>query len=452
MLVEQPSITTLARNIRAGHTTSASLTEQCLEAIGKHDRAVNAFIAVLADTARAAALEADRELREGRDRGPLHGIPISLKDLIDMAGVPTTAASRVRRHHVAAADAPVTARLREAGAVLIGKTNLHEFAFGTTNEDSAYGPARHPVDPTRSPGGSSGGSAVSVVTGMAHGSIGTDTGGSIRIPAAVCGLVGLKPGLGEIPTAGVVPLSGTMDHVGPITRTVGDARLLYDALRGVPTGPPTWATPVRGLRLGIPRDYFLALLDSEVAAAFDAACERLRAAGVVLDEVAVPHATAIAAVYLHIGLAEAAAYHAASLDTQPGDYTPNVRIRLEMGRYILAEDYVRAMRGREQLRREVDAILAGRDGLLLPAVPIPAPAIGAATVRIGAVEEPVRNVTLRLTQAFNITGHPAIAVPCGTTRAALPIGIQLVGASGATGRLLDVAEALEPYFGPGRSR
>src|SRR6185503_17702214 len=195
-------------------------TEQCLAVIRDRNPSLNAFITVFADSARDEARRADDEIAAGRYRGPLHGVPISLKDLIDVEGTPTTAASRVRDGHIANADAPIVTRLREAGAVLIGKNNLHEFALGTTNEDSAFGPARHPLDPARSPGGSSGGSAVSLASGMALASIGTDTGGSIRIPAAACGTVGLKPTWGELPADGVVPLSRTLDHVGPLTLTV----------------------------------------------------------------------------------------------------------------------------------------------------------------------------------------------------------------------------------------
>jgi len=446
------SIADAARAIRARKTTSEALTEHCLDAIETRDGALNAFITTLADGARIQAQDADRELAAGRDRGPLHGIPLSLKDLIDLAGVPTTAASHVRKGHVARADAPAAARLREAGAVFIGKTNLHEFAFGTTNEDSAYGPARHPRDASRSPGGSSGGSAVSVVAGMALASIGTDTGGSIRIPSAACGLVGLKPSLGDIPTAGVVPLSTTLDHVGPLTWTVEDARIVYQAMRAPIAPPAAGPANVRQLRLGIPREYFLSVLDEGVAAAFENTCQALRKAGVTLEDVSIRHAADIAPVYLHITLAEAAAYHAHTLESSPEAYTPNVRIRLEMGRYVLAEDYVRALRGRDVLRHEVNAVMQGRDGLLLPALPIPAPPLGAATVRVGSGDEPVRNMMLRLTQLFNITGHPAITVPCGSTAEGLPVGAQIVGPLGATSRLLDVAEALEPSFGPGRSR
>jgi aspartyl-tRNA(Asn)/glutamyl-tRNA(Gln) amidotransferase subunit A len=451
MPAEPQTIADAARALADRELTAETLTERCLQRIAEQNPSINAFITVLADEARAQARAADAEIAAGRHRGPLHGVPISLKDLIDLRGTTTTAASRVRQAHVASADALVVRRLRDAGAVFVGKTNLHEFAFGTTNEDSAYGPVRHPLDPARSPGGSSGGSAASVLAGMAYASIGTDTGGSVRIPAAACGLVGLKPSDDEIPIDGVVPLSATLDHIGPLCRSVEDASALYDVLCGRPPSPAAPLADPGALRLGVLREYFTALLDPQVAAAFALACDRLRAAGAILEDVAIPHARDIAPIYLHIVLAEAAAFHAKTLESRPGDYTPNVRLRLEMGRYVLAEDYVRALRGRELLRREVDGALAGRDALLLPALAVPATRLGAETVRIGTSDEPVRSLTLRLTQLFNITGHPALTVPCGTTMEGLPVGAQLAGARHETPALLRIARALERYLGAGGS-
>lgn len=456
---EPYTIAEAAADIRGGRATSVSLTERCLSEIERRNGSLNAFITTLAEEARTRARIADRELSGGRDRGPLHGIPVSLKDLFDMQGVPTTAASLVRVGHVASADATVVRRLRDAGAVLVGKTNLHEFAFGTTNEDSAFGPARHPLDESRSPGGSSGGSAASILAGMSFASIGTDTGGSIRIPAAACGLVGLKPAIGELPTDGVTPLSTTLDHVGPLCRSVDDARLLFQVMRGRDSGadvpsaphhePPAVTRSVSGLRLGVLRGYFTALIDSDIARCFEESCRRLQQAGAVLDDVELPHAADIATVYLHIVLAEASAYHASTLESRPEAYTPNVRIRLEMGRYVLAEDYVRAMRGRDVLHGEVEDLLTGRDALLLPSLPIPAPKLGVPLVRIGAGEEPVRNVMLRLTQLFNITGHPALTLRSGTTPGGLPAGLQLAGRR--TLDLLDTAGRVEAQLGPGMS-
>jgi aspartyl-tRNA(Asn)/glutamyl-tRNA(Gln) amidotransferase subunit A len=447
------SIEEFGRRLRAGKTTAAQATEECLAQIDAK-RELNAFILVMAEEARRQARELDGELAAGRDRGPLHGAPITVKDLLDIRGTATTAASRVRDGHVADRDCPAVAHLRQAGAVFIGKTNLHEFAFGTTNEESAFGPARNPYDPTRSPGGSSGGSAASLAAGIGLATIGTDTGGSIRIPAAACGLVGLKPTIGEVSLEKIVPLSRTMDHVGPLTLNVADACLVYHALLGDPAAPLPAPMPVSGLRLAVLRRYFCDVLDDAVRASFEGAVERLRAAGAHVDEVDIRHASDIAAIYLHIVLADAAAYHATSLDSMPERYTPGVRLRLEMGRYVLAEDYVRAMAGRQVLMREVDAALAQHDALVLPTLAIPAPTIGATTVRVGGHDEPVRSVMLRLTQLFDVTGHPAVSIPSApsarsptstTSGEGLPCGLQLVGCRHETDALLRVALACERH-------
>jgi aspartyl-tRNA(Asn)/glutamyl-tRNA(Gln) amidotransferase subunit A len=438
------TIEEFGRRLRAREVSAEQATEACLQRIEAENATLNAFIRVTADDARQAARERDRELAAGHDRGPLHGVPISIKDLIDMRGLPTTAASRVREGHVAARDAAVITHLREAGAVFVGKTNLHEFAFGTTNEDSAFGPARNPKDPSRSPGGSSGGSAASVAAGMALATIGTDTGGSIRIPAAACGIVGLKPTIGEVSTDGVVPLSRTFDHVGPLAQNVTDAFLLFHALLGDHIAAPPAPMPLHGVRIAVLRKYFCDVLDEDVRARFEEAVARLRDAGVHVDEIAIRHADLVSAIYLHISLPDAAAYHALTLDTMPERYTPNVRMRLEMSRYLLAEDYARALAGRDALRREVDAALAQHDALLVPTLPIPAPPIGAATVEVAGQSQQVRAMMLRLTQPFNVSGHPVVSMPAGTTRTGLPVGVQLVGCRQQTDALLRIALACEP--------
>ena len=441
------TIEAFARGLRERKFSASEVVADVLKRIDERNPGLNAFILVMDEAARRQAADLDRELAAGRDRGPLHGVPISVKDLFDVAGTPTTAASRVREGHVATADAEVVVRAREAGAVIVGKTNLHEFAFGTTNDESAFGPARNPHDPSRSPGGSSGGSAASVAAGLALGTIGSDTGGSIRIPAAACGIVGLKPTFGEIGLDGAVPLSRSLDHAGPLAGTVFDAWLLYRALAGRaelrPPAPGAGAAP----KLGVLRGYFCDLLDDEVRARFEDSLDRLRAGGVVLDEARIEHASLTSPAYMHISFSEAAAYHARTLETVPHLYTPPVRQRLELARYVLAEDYVRAQEVREALRREVDAALHGRDALVLPTLPIPAPTIGQASANIGDAKHPVRALMLRLTQLFNLTGHPAISLPCGSTAAGLPCGLQLVGARGATEALLSAASAIEQRLG-----
>lgn len=437
------TIEQFGRRLRSREVTSEQTTEECLQRIEADNPRLNAFILVMQDEARRQAREADRELAAGRDRGPLHGVPISIKDLFDVRGVPTTAASRVREGHVATRDAPTVAHLRQAGAVFMGKANLHEFAFGTTNEDSAFGPARNPHDQARSPGGSSGGSAVSIVAGMALASIGTDTGGSIRIPAAACGTVGLKPAYGEVSTDGIVPLSRSLDHAGPLARSVADAAIVYRTLLGRHAARRLAPVPIGSLSFALPRPYFCDLLHDEVRARFEEAVDRLRAAGARVDEVEIRHAEHIGPVYQHISLADAAAYHAVTLEAMPERYTSPVRLRLEMGRYVLAEDYSRALAGREVLRREVDGALANHDAIVLPTLPIPAPPLGVANVVLGSTTEPVRSLMLRLTHLFNLTGHPAIAMPCGTTRTGLPCSLQLAGRRNQTDALLRVALACE---------
>jgi len=441
------TIETFARGLRERKFSASEVVADVLKRIDERNPGLNAFILVMDEAAQRQAADLDRELAAGRDRGPLHGVPISVKDLFDVAGTPTTAASRVREGHVATADAEVVVRAREAGAVIVGKTNLHEFAFGTTNDESAFGPARNPHDPSRSPGGSSGGSAASVAAGMALGTIGSDTGGSIRIPAAACGIVGLKPTFGEIGLDGAVPLSRSLDHAGPLAATVFDAWLLYRTLTGRtelrPPAPGTGAAP----KLGVLRGYFCELLDDEVRARFEDSLGRLLAGGVVLDEARIEHASLTSPAYMHISFSEAAAYHARTIETVPHLYTPPVRQRLELARYVLAEDYVRAQEIREALRHQVDAALDGRDALVLPTLPIPAPTIGQVSAIIGDAKHPVRALMLRLTQLFNLTGHPAISLPCGSTAAGLPCGLQLVGARGATEALLSTASAIEQRLG-----
>ena len=431
--------------IARGELRSEQVTEACLDRIRDLNPRLNAFITVTADDALAQARAADKEIAGGRYRGPLHGIPISLKDLVDLAGTPTTAASRVRQHHRATADAVVTTHLKEAGAVFVGKTNLHEFAFGTTSEDSAFGPGRNPFDPSRSPGGSSGGSAIAVATGMSLGTVGTDTGGSIRIPSAACGLVGLKPQWGEISADGVFPLSRQLDHVGPLALSVSDAWLQYNAFL-----PPAQrstdgleATPLGQLRLGMLSGYLFDRLDADVEQRVLQSLETLRRSGVTITEASSPHAADIAPLYLHLVFGDAAEIHRQTLDSQPGDYTPNVRLRLQMAGYVMAEDYVRALRGKALITAEIDRALSGVDALVCPGLSIPAPPIGATTMPVRGGADNVRALMLRCTQPFNVSGHPAIVVPCGTTPEGLPTSLQLVGHRSGTRELLQAALAVE---------
>ena len=412
------TIADAAPRLAKGQLKSEKLTEECLSQIEALNPKLNAFITVTADEALKAARDADKDIAGGRYRGPLHGIPVSLKDLVDLKGIRTTAGSLVRASHVATEDADVTSRLRDAGAVFVGKTNLHEFAFGGLGSPLQVG---------------------------ALGTVGTDTGGSIRIPAAVCGIVGLKPGWGEISASGVVPLSRQLDHVGPLGACVTDAWIQYNAM--LPAGRQTTGVPaaasLKGLRLGVPAGYLFDQLDADVERVVMSTIDTLRRSGAIVTEVAIPHATDMAAIYLHLVLGDAAEYHARTLMSRPQDYTPNVRLRLEMARYVLAEDYVRALRGKAVIAHEVDRAMDGVDALVLPSLAIPAPPIGAVTMPVKGGPEAVRTLMLRCTQPFNLSGHPAISIPCGHAHGGLPIGFQLAGHHGQTPALVQAALAVE---------
>lgn len=432
-------IVEVAPLVRSGALSPVALVASCLGQIDARPE-LNAFITRLDEQAMAEARQAEEDIKEGRYHGALHGIPLSVKDLVHLAGVKTTSGSAVPAI-VPSVDAPAVTRLRAAGAIILGKTNLHEFAFGTTSEETAFGPVRNPLDTTRSAGGSSGGAAAALATGMCFGALGTDTGGSIRIPSAACGTVGLKATTGEISCEGVVPLSTSLDHLGPMARSVADVALLFDVLSG---RPPHIVAPVTdALTFGVPRAYFCDRVERGTAAALSRACDVLASAGHSVRDVTIEHASWTPDVYLHIVLPEAARFHASTLDSNPSLYSPGVRIRLEMGRYLLAEDYVRAMRLRQTLTASVDRALDECDALLLPTQPIPAPPLGVATVDINGTAEPIRAAMLRQTQLFNITGHPAIALPAPQQVDALPRSVQIVGRQHATPRLLAVARTVE---------
>ena len=432
-----------AAQLRSGQLRAIDLVDTALAAIDRDQPRTNAFITVEADRARASAREADDDLKAGRDKGPLHGIPISLKDLIDVKGDVTTAASHVLDDRKAEADAPVVTRLRDAGAVFVGRTNLHQFALGTTSDDSAFGAVHHPLDHARSAGGSSGGSAAAVACGMGLASIGTDTGGSIRIPAAACGIVGLKPTVGEVPTDGVIPLSTSLDHVGPLTRSVADAAIIWAVLAGrqVPS-LSSWNTG--GLKLARIRGYFDSPIEPAVRAAFEDALEQLTRAGAQIQEAELSSARSISEAYVNVVLPEGAAWHARYLATRGRDYLPIVRARFESGKQIPAVAYVDAKAFCARLRQEVESMLGHVDALVLPTLPITAPLLGADTITIDPAvgdQTAIRSAMLKHTQPFNMSGHPAISLPIKSK--GLPVGLQLVGRFGDTAGLLAVAAGCE---------
>ena len=375
------------QRLHEGRVTAVGLLDESLQAVDAHGAATNAFIRVDPAGAHRAAAAVDAERAAGVFRGPLHGIPISIKDLIDEAGMVTTAASHVLDDRVAASDATVVSRLKEAGAVIIGRTNLHQFALGTTSEDSAYGPVRHPDDATRVAGGSSGGAAVAVAMGMGLASVGTDTGGSIRLPAALCGVVGLKGTYGDVPTGGVIPVSLSCDHVGPLASTVQDAAWMWQVMAGRPieTILPLHSS---GLRLKHLVGYFDALLAPVVRDAFAQAADDLCEAGVTFSTGEVANADRIGPTYVDLVLPEAALWHAPYLDTRADDYHPTVRARILHGRTVRAADHAAALDAAARFRQQVDALLADCDALVLPTLPIVAPAIGAADVVVDPAHGP----------------------------------------------------------------
>ncbi len=436
-----------ARLVARGRVSPVELVDAVLARIAQLNPALNAFLTVTADSAREAARRAERRSSRAGAPPPLLGVPISVKDLILSREAPTTAGSRLFGKGLSAGtDAPVVARLRRAGAILVGKTNLHEVAFGVTTVNEHFGPARNPWDRSRVAGGSSGGSAVAVATGMGAGSVGTDTRGSIRIPAACCGIVGLKPTFGLLPTDGVVPLAPTLDHVGPITRSVEDAALMLGAMRGSRARTAEYLAAVdrkpRRLRVGVD-PYYLRGADAEVGTAVEAAINRLAKLGCPIVEVKLPELDQALEASRVIVLAEALAFHERWLRSRPRSYGPQVRSRMLGGRKLTAVDYVHATEQRVLLEaafhnafRHVDVLV----GAVLPTLPV---RIGATSTRVGGVETPLSEAYCRYNAPQNVVGIPALALPVARSRTGLPIAAQVIAAWGDEVSLLSAARAIE---------
>jgi aspartyl-tRNA(Asn)/glutamyl-tRNA(Gln) amidotransferase subunit A len=425
--------------VRRRRLSPVELTDFALARIERLDPQLNAFITVTADLARAHAREAEKEIAGGRYRGPLHGIPVCLKDLFFTRDIRTTAGSLILRRFRPRENACVVDRLIEAGAVVIGKTNLHEFAFGATNVNPHYGPVQNPWLQGYVPGGSSGGSAAAVAAALAVGSLGTDTGGSIRIPAAACGCVGLKPTYGRLPLHGVIPLSTTLDHAGPITRCVEDAAIMLEATAGADPRDPSSTgvcgerftralkAGLKGLRVGVPRQYFFDRLDSEVKRLVLQAISTMESSGAELREINLQHMPETPDLAAGITIAEAMAYHWDWFGKRPGDYGNDLRTRMNACRAMTAVEYIHALRRRGEYRRCFMESMEGIDVLAAPTLPITAPPIEAAEVVMGKKKEDVRLALLRLTRPGNLTGLPAISAPCGFSSKGLPAGLQLIG-------------------------
>jgi len=449
------TISQLAPLIRRRKLSPLELTRWILARIERIQPHINAYITVTPELALRRAKQAEKEIARGGYRGPLHGIPFSLKDLIYTRGIRTTAGSRILRRFVPTEDAPVVRRLLDAGAVVVGKTNLHEFAYGATNVNIHYGAVRNPWDLQRMSGGSSGGSAASVATAQSLASLGTDTGGSIRIPAAACGCVGLKPTRGRVPLEGVIPLASTLDHVGPLCRCVEDAGLVLNAIAGSdpraqcpPPSPAPFSLPelragCRGVRVGVPRQYFFDRLQGSVRAAVQAAIGRLEELGCEVREVRLERMRETARLAGVITVAEALVYHRRWIEARGRDYDPAILARMQADMDMTAVEYLQAQERRREYTAAFERAMSGIDVLATPTLPIVAPPIEGDVVAVGRSREDVRMALLRLTRPGNLTGLPSISLPCGFSAENLPVGLQLTGKRWNESALLRVAYAYE---------
>ncbi len=449
------SIAEAAALIVRREVSPVELTDAYLARIERHNPLLNAYVTVTAEAARSEAKEVEQEIARGMYRGPLHGIPIALKDLYATKGVRTAAGSKILWDRVPDHDSTVTRLLREAGAISLGKTNTHEFAYGVTTNNPHFGATRNPWNPDCIPGGSSGGSGAAVAAGMAAMAMGSDTGGSIRIPASLCGTVGLKATHGRVSTAGIIPLSWTLDHAGPLTRTVEDAAIVLNAIAGAdPDDPLTAPVPVadyrkdlaagvRGLRFAVLHGAQFDPIDAEVAAALDAAFAVFRDLGATIAEVDGTLFGDGRPAVADIMMLEAQHYHAASLRDRPEDFGDDVRARLTRRTDMTATELLNALRTRDAITVGANHLMERYDVLLLATTRIPAPPIAGQTIVIDGEEVFAPTLLTGNTNPFNLTGMPALSLPCGFTAAGLPIGLQIVGRRWDEATVLRIGAAYE---------
>lgn len=431
------SIPELGAAYRSGTLSPVAVTRQALERIAERDGKLNSFITVLSERSLERAAMAERELRAGRDRGPLHGVPIAIKDLVDMAGVPTTFASRAGSPKHPTEDAPVIRRLEAAGAVILGKTNLLEYAYGAVHPD--FGQTNNPLDPNRTSGGSSGGSAAAIGAGFCFAALGTDTGGSIRIPAAYCGVVGLKPTFDLVDTTGVQALSWSLDHVGPLARSCGDAALLLEGM----TGQRFPVTPIdlKGLRLGVVYHQGAErFLEPEVTARFEEVLQKLRAFGAVVKPVSVAGMEHAGEALLALIEPEASVIHAHLIEAEPEKFGPVTRQQIEAGFKVPATAYLQALRMQADLKIRFTSLFEEVDALLSPAVPWVAPAEDPALEGDGGAGE------MLYSAIYNLTGLPALVLPMGLGAAGMPVGLQIASPWQSETMLLSLGAAIEMSF------
>ncbi|HLG69154.1 MAG TPA: amidase [Chloroflexota bacterium] len=428
----------LAKGYRNGELSPVEITQRALRAAEESQPRINAFITILGESALAEARAAEERFRRREPLGPLDGVPIGIKDLVHMEGVRTTSGSKIMADFVAIEDAPVIRRLRAGGAVIIGKTNLHEFAYGGTGDASYFGPCRNPHNPEHLPGGSSSGSAAAVAAGICPMALGTDTAGSIRMPGSLCGVVGLKPTYGRVPKDGVIPLSWSQDHVGPLAATVEDAALSLAVMSDFQM-PDLTAMAGKRLRIGVCRELFFEHLDGEVRRLVEAAIARLGD----VREVKIPHLLLGNAAQAVITATEAGAFHHRWLESRPDDYVWTVGNRLKATSETTGRDYVQALRLRGLLVQEMAAALKDVDVLASPTMAVPAPRIGQREVQLEDGPADVTALMVRNTAPMNYAGFPAITLPCGKASNGLPVGLQLAGLPWQEDRLLQAAYAFE---------
>jgi aspartyl-tRNA(Asn)/glutamyl-tRNA(Gln) amidotransferase subunit A len=432
---DELTISRLAPMIRSKKVSPLEITRFLLDRINRMQPSINAYITVASEIAISQARQAEKEIAQGKYRGILHGIPISIKDLFDTRGIRTTAGSKIMKRRIPKQNAEAVDRLLGSGCILLGKTNLHEFAYGATNVNPHYGPVRNPWNLAHISGGSSGGSAASVVSTQAIASLGTDTGGSIRIPAAACGCVGFKPTYGRISLSGVIPLAPSLDHAGPLSRCVLDAALMFETIAGrnpwAPYSGKTALTEIkkgpRGLKIGVPKQYFFSRLQPDIRRAASAALVVFEQLGAEICEVNLKGMELTGSLAADITAGEAYPYHADWLAQKPELYGEDLRSRLEQSAGMSAFTYIQAQRKRREYAEMMERVLDSVHLLLTPTLPVTAPRIDQKQVQLGNRREDVRIALLSFTRPANLSGLPAISLPCGFSSEGLPIGIQLIG-------------------------
>lgn len=448
------SIEELSPLLAKRSVSPVELVEATLQNSKKLNPTLNAYITLMEEEAISQARLAEEEIAKGEYRGPLHGIPLAVKDNIDTKGIRTTHGSKIHAENIPESNATVVTRLLEAGMIPVGKTNMHEYAYGITNVNPHYGPARNPWNTEKIPGGSSGGSAVAVAGGMATSALGTDTAGSVRIPAACCGIVGLKPTFGRVSKYGVFPLSWTLDHVGPMTKTVKDAALMLQYMAGYDANDPSSVdapfdglelerASLKGVTIGIPEKEAYELVDGDVKQGMERTIKYLEELGATVKPVTIKSLSHVPFISLVTYGTEASTIHHQQILDRPNDFGPDVRKFLKFGEVITGTQYLKAQQLRRVISNELNEIYKTVDALILPTIPIPAPNIHQMTVNIGDEEVDVMESLLRLTQIANVTGLPSLAIPSAFSKDNLPVSIQIIGNAFQEEKILNIGYQLE---------